>query len=83
MLVSLCFREFRFTSEVPIRLDYHGKHVAMEQVCCQMDIRVNDCEVTLLLRSDLIHTETLDGVYFCPFPEIVHPGHFCPWIHPR
>uniref|UniRef100_A0A673BBH7 Autophagy related 2B n=1 Tax=Sphaeramia orbicularis TaxID=375764 RepID=A0A673BBH7_9TELE len=24
-------REFRFTSEVPIRLDYHGKHVAMEQ----------------------------------------------------
>uniref|UniRef100_A0A8C3G424 Autophagy related 2B n=1 Tax=Cyclopterus lumpus TaxID=8103 RepID=A0A8C3G424_CYCLU len=23
--------EFRFTSEVPIRLDYHGKHVAMEQ----------------------------------------------------
>uniref|UniRef100_A0A8C7TQC3 Autophagy related 2B n=1 Tax=Oncorhynchus mykiss TaxID=8022 RepID=A0A8C7TQC3_ONCMY len=28
-LVSL--REFRFTSEVPIRLDYHGKHVSMEQ----------------------------------------------------
>uniref|UniRef100_A0A8C1P732 Autophagy related 2B n=1 Tax=Cyprinus carpio TaxID=7962 RepID=A0A8C1P732_CYPCA len=25
------FREFRFTSEVPIRLDYHGKHMAMEQ----------------------------------------------------
>uniref|UniRef100_A0A8C9WD17 Autophagy related 2B n=1 Tax=Scleropages formosus TaxID=113540 RepID=A0A8C9WD17_SCLFO len=25
------FREFRFTSEVPIRLDYHGKHVSMEQ----------------------------------------------------
>ncbi|XP_031435892.1 autophagy-related protein 2 homolog B [Clupea harengus] len=25
------FREFRFTSDVPIRLDYHGKHVAMEQ----------------------------------------------------
>ncbi|KAM8834324.1 autophagy-related protein 2 homolog B [Synchiropus picturatus] len=25
------FREFRFISEVPIRLDYHGKHVAMEQ----------------------------------------------------
>uniref|UniRef100_A0A673LXS3 Autophagy-related protein 2 homolog B-like n=1 Tax=Sinocyclocheilus rhinocerous TaxID=307959 RepID=A0A673LXS3_9TELE len=24
-------REFRFTSEVPIRLDYHGKHMAMEQ----------------------------------------------------
>uniref|UniRef100_A0A8D3DUE9 Autophagy related 2B n=1 Tax=Scophthalmus maximus TaxID=52904 RepID=A0A8D3DUE9_SCOMX len=24
-------REFRFTSEVPIRLDYHGKHVSMEQ----------------------------------------------------
>uniref|UniRef100_A0A8C1G545 Autophagy related 2B n=1 Tax=Cyprinus carpio TaxID=7962 RepID=A0A8C1G545_CYPCA len=23
--------EFRFTSEVPIRLDYHGKHMAMEQ----------------------------------------------------
>uniref|UniRef100_A0A671U921 Autophagy related 2B n=1 Tax=Sparus aurata TaxID=8175 RepID=A0A671U921_SPAAU len=23
--------EFRFTSEVPIRLDYHGKHVSMEQ----------------------------------------------------
>lgn len=25
------FREFRFTSEVPIRLDYHGKHVLMDQ----------------------------------------------------
>ncbi|XP_076877879.1 autophagy-related protein 2 homolog A [Brachyhypopomus gauderio] len=25
------FREFRFTSEVPIWLDYHGKHVAIEQ----------------------------------------------------
>lgn len=25
-------REFRFTSEVPIWLDYHGKHVAIEQV---------------------------------------------------
>ncbi|XP_075387716.1 autophagy-related protein 2 homolog B isoform X1 [Tenrec ecaudatus] len=25
------FREFRFISEVPIRLDYHGKHVSMEQ----------------------------------------------------
>ncbi|CAL9686608.1 unnamed protein product [Knipowitschia caucasica] len=25
------FREFQFTSEVPIRLDYHGKHVVMEQ----------------------------------------------------
>uniref|UniRef100_A0A671RW97 Autophagy-related protein 2 homolog B-like n=1 Tax=Sinocyclocheilus anshuiensis TaxID=1608454 RepID=A0A671RW97_9TELE len=23
--------QFRFTSEVPIRLDYHGKHMAMEQ----------------------------------------------------
>uniref|UniRef100_A0A7N8XDZ1 Autophagy related 2A n=1 Tax=Mastacembelus armatus TaxID=205130 RepID=A0A7N8XDZ1_9TELE len=26
------FREFRFTSEVPIWLDYHGKHVVIEQV---------------------------------------------------
>ncbi|XP_062856469.1 autophagy-related protein 2 homolog A isoform X2 [Trichomycterus rosablanca] len=25
------FREFRFTSEVPIWLDYHGKHVTIEQ----------------------------------------------------
>lgn len=25
-------REFRFTSEVPIWLDYHGKHVSMDQV---------------------------------------------------
>ncbi|GAB5573149.1 autophagy-related protein 2 homolog B isoform X6 [Prionailurus iriomotensis] len=25
------FLEFRFTSEVPIRLDYHGKHVSMDQ----------------------------------------------------
>lgn len=33
-LVTFSFpnREFRFTSEVPIRLDYHGKHVSMEQV---------------------------------------------------
>ncbi|XP_029812574.1 autophagy-related protein 2 homolog A isoform X2 [Suricata suricatta] len=26
------FREFRFTSEVPIWLDYHGKHITMDQV---------------------------------------------------
>ncbi|XP_076971909.1 autophagy-related protein 2 homolog A isoform X2 [Tamandua tetradactyla] len=26
------FREFRFTAEVPIWLDYHGKHVTMDQV---------------------------------------------------
>lgn len=25
-------REFRFTSEVPIWLDYHGKHITMDQV---------------------------------------------------
>lgn len=25
-------REFRFTSEVPIWLDYHGKHVTVDQV---------------------------------------------------
>lgn len=25
-------REFRFTSEVPICLDYHGKHVTVDQV---------------------------------------------------
>lgn len=25
-------REFRFTSEVPIWLDYHGKHMSMDQV---------------------------------------------------
>uniref|UniRef100_A0A3P9LWE8 Autophagy related 2B n=1 Tax=Oryzias latipes TaxID=8090 RepID=A0A3P9LWE8_ORYLA len=25
------FREFRFSCEVPIRLDYHGKHVSMDQ----------------------------------------------------
>lgn len=29
-------REFRFTSEVPIRLDYHGKHVSMDQVCSRL-----------------------------------------------
>lgn len=29
---SLVNREFRFTCEVPIRLDYHGKHVSMDQV---------------------------------------------------
>uniref|UniRef100_A0A8C7ZQB0 Autophagy related 2A n=1 Tax=Oryzias sinensis TaxID=183150 RepID=A0A8C7ZQB0_9TELE len=32
LLSSLPFREFRFTSEVPIWLDYHGKHVVIEQV---------------------------------------------------
>uniref|UniRef100_A0A3Q4G063 Autophagy related 2A n=1 Tax=Neolamprologus brichardi TaxID=32507 RepID=A0A3Q4G063_NEOBR len=31
LLVSTLFREFRFTSEVPIWLDYHGKHVVIEQ----------------------------------------------------
>uniref|UniRef100_A0A8C2ENF5 Autophagy related 2B n=1 Tax=Cyprinus carpio TaxID=7962 RepID=A0A8C2ENF5_CYPCA len=32
LILHLSFsREFRFTSEVPIRLDYHGKHMAMEQ----------------------------------------------------
>ena len=29
--VLLC-REFRFISEVPIWLDYHGKHMVIEQV---------------------------------------------------
>lgn len=29
---SFSFREFRFTSEVPIWLDYQGKHVVIEQV---------------------------------------------------
>lgn len=31
-LPSFPFREFRFTSEVPICLDYHGKHVTVDQV---------------------------------------------------
>lgn len=31
-LPSLPRREFRFTSEVPICLDYHGKHVTVDQV---------------------------------------------------
>uniref|UniRef100_A0AAQ5YJY0 Autophagy related 2B n=1 Tax=Amphiprion ocellaris TaxID=80972 RepID=A0AAQ5YJY0_AMPOC len=31
VMLSLPNREFRFTSEVPIRLDYHGKHVSMDQ----------------------------------------------------
>uniref|UniRef100_A0AAX7UT46 Autophagy related 2A n=1 Tax=Astatotilapia calliptera TaxID=8154 RepID=A0AAX7UT46_ASTCA len=30
------FREFRFTSEVPIWLDYHGKHVVIEQQTFQL-----------------------------------------------
>uniref|UniRef100_A0A8C6L8S7 Autophagy related 2A n=1 Tax=Nothobranchius furzeri TaxID=105023 RepID=A0A8C6L8S7_NOTFU len=30
-LLVFDFREFRFTSEVPIWLDYHGKHVVIEQ----------------------------------------------------
>lgn len=30
-MISTC-REFRFTSEVPIWLDYHGKHVTVDQV---------------------------------------------------
>jgi len=34
-------REFRFTSEVPIRLDYHGKHMAMEQVSYLLNPNVN------------------------------------------
>uniref|UniRef100_A0A8C1SX87 Autophagy related 2A n=1 Tax=Cyprinus carpio TaxID=7962 RepID=A0A8C1SX87_CYPCA len=29
--LSLSLREFRFTSEVPIWLDYHGKHVVIDQ----------------------------------------------------
>ncbi|KAG8449121.1 hypothetical protein GDO86_015975 [Hymenochirus boettgeri] len=28
---TIFFRDFRFTSEVPIRLDYHGKHLSMDQ----------------------------------------------------
>lgn len=34
-------REFRFTAEVPIRLDYHGKHVSMEQVPVPREIFIN------------------------------------------
>lgn len=32
LVFTAVFREFRFTSEVPIWLDYHGKHVVIEQV---------------------------------------------------
>lgn len=32
LVYTAIFREFRFTSEVPIWLDYHGKHVVIEQV---------------------------------------------------
>lgn len=32
VVFSVDLREFRFTSEVPIWLDYHGKHVVIEQV---------------------------------------------------
>lgn len=32
VVFTAVFREFRFTSEVPIWLDYHGKHVVIEQV---------------------------------------------------
>lgn len=38
LLVSTLFREFRFTSEVPIWLDYHGKHVVIEQVSGHSEI---------------------------------------------
>ena len=32
LMFYLICREFRFISEVPIWLDYHGKHMVIEQV---------------------------------------------------
>ncbi|XP_012375149.2 autophagy-related protein 2 homolog A isoform X2 [Dasypus novemcinctus] len=55
------FREFRFTSEVPIWLDYHGKHVAVDQGtftglliglaqlnCCELKLKRLCCRHGLL-----------------------------------
>ncbi|KAB0404107.1 hypothetical protein E2I00_008860 [Balaenoptera physalus] len=44
------FREFRFTSEVPIWLDYHGKHVTMDQVlnCSELKLKRLCCRHGLL-----------------------------------
>ena len=61
-------REFRFTSEVPIRLDYHGKHVSMEQVKAPskwVDLRVKLCSLnveTLMLLLLLLFQGTFAGI---------------------
>uniref|UniRef100_A0A3P8RJN2 Autophagy related 2B n=1 Tax=Amphiprion percula TaxID=161767 RepID=A0A3P8RJN2_AMPPE len=44
------FREFRFTSEVPIRLDYHGKHVNHFRVDTTELFRVKTKAVVLQTR---------------------------------
>lgn len=55
-------REFRFTCEVPIRLDYHGKHVSMEQVGGQ--------------RAQQIHSIVFYLCVMNGFCDSV-PGNFC------
>ena len=37
---AMFFKSFVFSPEVPIRLDYHGKHVDIEQVCIFQSIHI-------------------------------------------
>ena len=49
-------REFRFTSEVPIWLDYQGKHVVIEQVSGQSSL----LSLALIDAFSRSHTETVE-----------------------
>ncbi|TKC33750.1 hypothetical protein EI555_013033, partial [Monodon monoceros] len=57
------FREFRFTSEVPIRLDYHGKHVSMDQVwklCTNILYKI--ISFVFLVLTNYSHMQSLNGL---------------------
>uniref|UniRef100_A0A673ZB42 Autophagy related 2B n=1 Tax=Salmo trutta TaxID=8032 RepID=A0A673ZB42_SALTR len=57
------FREFWFTSEVPIRLDYHGKHVSMEQgTFAGIVIGLTQLNCSELKLRRLCHRQGLLGV---------------------
>uniref|UniRef100_A0A673ZD39 Autophagy related 2B n=1 Tax=Salmo trutta TaxID=8032 RepID=A0A673ZD39_SALTR len=56
-------REFWFTSEVPIRLDYHGKHVSMEQgTFAGIVIGLTQLNCSELKLRRLCHRQGLLGV---------------------
>lgn len=68
------FREFRFTSEVPIWLDYHGKHVVIEQVRDHSHNKTcsKTCNEAVMDKS---LSRIMNIVMFCPFSR--HTGNIC------
>lgn len=64
-LAFVSISEFRFTSEVPIWLDYHGKHVVIEQVFYTQfqvfTLTIPSIEIILTVIIFCFHREPLQG----------------------